>query len=142
MRGRTPTAADGAVAAVGWDRPPRVDVWGHLHAPMRTLAHVVEWSGDPPLELGHGCDLPSVATALLHGDIDAAFGRVHPPLPGGPKHRLVRLDPVDVVLGEDRPLAADPGGRRRCGWSDAVDQEPSVGGALAGQAAAVVGLDP
>ncbi|GAA2229551.1 LysR family transcriptional regulator [Streptomyces indiaensis] len=100
-------AAEAAVAAaVGTDRPLRVDVWGHLYAPMRTLAEVAGRAGE--LVLGHGRDLPSVTAALLRGDIDAAFGRVHPPLPAGLAHRLVRLEPVDAVLGADHPLAAEP----------------------------------
>ncbi|MET9859525.1 LysR family transcriptional regulator [Streptomyces smyrnaeus] len=100
-------AADAAVAAVVvTDDPLRVDVWGHLYAPMRTLAQVVGGTGE--LTLGHGRDLPSVTTALLRGDIDAAFGRVHPPLPAGLAHRLVRLEPVDAVLSENHPLAAEP----------------------------------
>ncbi|MET8862720.1 LysR substrate-binding domain-containing protein [Nonomuraea sp. NPDC004580] len=60
------------------------------------------------MELGHGRDLPSVITALLHGHIDAAFGRVHAPLPAGLTHRLVRLEPVDAVLHADHPLAEVP----------------------------------
>ncbi|MBQ0865711.1 LysR family transcriptional regulator [Streptomyces sp. RK75] len=100
-------AADAAVAAaVGTDDPLRVDVWGHLYAPMRTLAQVAGRAGE--LTLGHGRDLPSVTTALLRGDIDAAFGRVHPPLPVGLAHRLVRLEPVDAILSQDHPLAAEP----------------------------------
>ncbi|MFJ7338494.1 LysR family transcriptional regulator [Streptomyces sp. NPDC101116] len=100
-------AAEAAVAAaVGTDRPLRVDVWGHLYAPMRTLAEVAGRAGE--LVLGHGRDLPSVTAALLCGDIDAAFGRVHPPLPAGLAHRLVRLEPVDAVLGADHPLAGEP----------------------------------
>ncbi|MFI9307318.1 LysR family transcriptional regulator [Streptomyces triculaminicus] len=104
---QTLAAADAAVAAaVGTHRPLRVDVWGHLYAPMRTLAQVAERAGD--LTLGHGRDLPSVTNALLHGDIDAAFGRVHPPLHTGLTHRLVRLEPVDAVLSAAHPLAAEP----------------------------------
>lgn len=100
-------AADAAVAAVtGTNRPLRVDVWGHLYAPMRTLAQVAGRAGE--LALGHGRDLPSVTTALLRGDIDAAFGRAHPPLPAGLAHRLIRLEPVDAVLSADHPLAAEP----------------------------------
>ncbi|MGW2558615.1 LysR family transcriptional regulator [Streptomyces sp. NPDC001514] len=103
----TVAAADAAVvAAVGKDRPLRVDVWGHLYAPMRTLAQVAGRAGE--LVLGHGRDLPSVTDALMHGDIDAAFGRVHPPLRAGLAHRLVRLEPVDAVLSADHPLAAEP----------------------------------
>ncbi|MFF8262622.1 LysR family transcriptional regulator [Streptomyces virginiae] len=103
---QTVTAADAAVAAaVGKDRPLHVDVWGHLYAPMRTLAQVAGRAGE--LVLGHGRDLPSVTDALLHGDIDAAFGRVHPPLHTALVHRLVRLEPVDAVLSADHPLAAE-----------------------------------
>lgn len=104
---QTLASADAAVtAAVGKDRPLRVDVWGHLYAPMRTLAEVAGGAGE--LVLGHGRDLRSVTAALLHGDVDAAFGRVHPPLHPGLTHRLVRLEPVDAVLGADHPLAAEP----------------------------------
>ncbi|WP_037670201.1 LysR family transcriptional regulator [Streptomyces griseus] len=106
---RTLAAADQALAAVRDERRPlRVDVWGHLYAPTRTLAQVAARIGEPSLEFGHGRDVRSVAAALLHGDIDAGFGRVHPPLPAGLTHRLVRLEPVDVILGTDHPLAAEP----------------------------------
>ncbi|MFB7027117.1 MULTISPECIES: LysR family transcriptional regulator [unclassified Streptomyces] len=104
---RTLEAADAAVASVtGEERPLRVDVWGHLYAPTRTLARVAGWSGE--LTLGHGRDLASVTGALLAGDVDVAFGRVHPPLRAGLTHRLVRLEPVDAVLGADHPLASEP----------------------------------
>lgn len=58
--------------------------------------------------VGHGRDLPSVTASPLNGDIDAAFGRVHPPLHAGLSHRLVPLEPVDAVLSVDHPLAAEP----------------------------------
>ncbi|MFB7173218.1 LysR family transcriptional regulator [Streptomyces sp. NPDC056254] len=100
------TAADAAVAAVtGPDRPLHVDVWGHLYAPMRSLAQIAGQAGE--LVPGHGRDLPSVTEALLRGDIDAAFGRIHPPLHPGLVHRLVRLEPVDAVLSAAHPLAAE-----------------------------------
>ncbi|MFJ3216899.1 LysR family transcriptional regulator [Kitasatospora sp. NPDC086801] len=98
-----------AVAAVGGaGRPLRVDVWGHLYAPMRTVAQAV--GGVPGLEVEPvpGRDLPSVAAALLRGESDAGFGRVHPPADGGDAgltHRLVRLEPVDALLSTDHPLA-------------------------------------
>ncbi|KJS51622.1 LysR family transcriptional regulator, partial [Streptomyces rubellomurinus subsp. indigoferus] len=90
----------------GTDRPLRVDVWGHLYAPLRTLAQVAGRAGE--LALGHGRELPSATAGLLHCDIDAAFGRVHPPLPAGLAHRLVRLAPVDGVLRTDHQPAAEP----------------------------------
>ncbi|MBV6700577.1 LysR family transcriptional regulator [Kitasatospora aureofaciens] len=100
---------DRAVAAVTCTgRPLRIDVWGHLYAPMRTVAQAVD--GTPGLEVEPvpGRDLPSVAAALLRGEPDAGFGRVHP-LPDGRDagltHRLVRLEPVDALLSTDHPLA-------------------------------------
>ncbi|MDH6703848.1 DNA-binding transcriptional LysR family regulator [Kitasatospora sp. MAA19] len=100
---------DRAVAAVGCaERPLRIDVWGHLYAPMRTVAQAV--GGVPGLEVEPvpGRDLPSVAAALLRGESDAGFGRVHALPDGGDaglRHRLVRLEPVDALLSTDHPLA-------------------------------------
>ncbi|MDO3650630.1 LysR family transcriptional regulator [Nocardia mangyaensis] len=95
-------AITGLVDAHG---PLRIDVWGHQYDPLRTLAQVATAPDAPALQPGHGRDLPAVAGALLRGDIDAGFGRVHPPLPAGLTHRLIRLEPVDVVLGDDHPFA-------------------------------------
>jgi DNA-binding transcriptional LysR family regulator len=106
---RTLTAGEHAVASVlGTGRRLRIDVWGHLYAPMRTVAQVLETLPDADVEPGAGRDLPSVAAALLRGEIDAGFGRVHP-LPdqqdAGLTHRLVRLEPVDAIVGIGHPLA-------------------------------------
>ncbi|MFF2084100.1 LysR family transcriptional regulator [Nocardia sp. NPDC058176] len=102
----TLAAAERAVAGLAESRGPvRIDVWGHQYAPLRTLAQVATAPDAPTLQPGHGRDLPAVAAALIRGDIDAGFGRVHPPLPEGLTHRLIRLEPVDVVLGDDHPLA-------------------------------------
>lgn len=101
--------AEQAVAAVrGTGRPLRIDVWGHLYAPMRTLAQAVDAAPGLEVEPVPGRDLPSVAAALLRGESDAGFGRVHT-LPDGTDagltHRLVRLEPVDALLSVDHPLA-------------------------------------
>ncbi|MFI1377806.1 LysR family transcriptional regulator [Embleya sp. NPDC020886] len=106
---RALAAADLAVDALRQARPGvRLDVWGHLYAPMRTLARVIEAAPGLDLEPGAGRDLPTVAAAILRGDVDAGFGRVHP-MPGGTPHglthRLVRLEPVDAVVGIGHPLA-------------------------------------
>ncbi|MFI9331125.1 LysR family transcriptional regulator [Kitasatospora sp. NPDC052868] len=103
---------EAAVAAVACVRRPlRIDVWGHLYAPMRTVAQAVEGAPGLEVEPVPGRDLPSVAAALLRGGTDAGFGRVHP-LPGGLgeglTHRLVRLEPVDALLSTDHPLADRP----------------------------------
>ncbi|MEU8923180.1 LysR family transcriptional regulator [Kitasatospora sp. NPDC048545] len=98
-----------AVAAVGCAaRPLRIDVWGHLYAPMRTLAQAVDAAPGLTVEPVPGRDLPSVAAALLRGESDAGFGRVHPLPDGGDTgltHRLVRLEPVDALLSTGHPLA-------------------------------------
>ncbi|WP_141576864.1 LysR family transcriptional regulator [Actinomadura sp. WMMA1423] len=101
---RAAEAAVGAVHAAG--RPLRIDLWGHLYGPARTVAPVIEEGPELDVELGMGRDLPAAAAALLRGDVDAAFGRVHPPLPDGLAHRLVRLEPVDVLVAAGDPLAA------------------------------------
>ncbi|MBO3747521.1 LysR family transcriptional regulator [Streptosporangiaceae bacterium NEAU-GS5] len=95
-------------AAVGAGQAVRIDVWGHLFAPLRTLAQAAETLDAISLEPGPARDWPSAAQALLRGDTDLGFGRVHP-LPGGREagiaHRLVRLEPVDAVVSASHPLA-------------------------------------
>lgn len=102
-------AGERAVAAVTGAGPVvRIDTWGHLYAPMRTVADAVRALGPVRWEPGPGRDWPSVARALLRGDTDLGFGRIHP-LPDGRDagltHRLVRLEPVDAVVGPSHPLA-------------------------------------
>jgi len=102
-------AGERAVAAVtGAGAVVRIDTWGHLYAPMRTVAEAVRALGAVRLEPGPGRDWPSVAAALMRGDTDLGFGRVHP-LPGGGDagltQRLVRLEPVDAVVSASHPLA-------------------------------------
>jgi DNA-binding transcriptional LysR family regulator len=75
---------------------------------MRTVAQALDGAPGLEVEPVPGRDLPSVAAALLRGESDAGFGRVHP-LPDGRDagltHRLVRLEPVDVLLSAGHPLA-------------------------------------
>lgn len=113
---------DAAVAAARHvERPLRIDYWGHLFAPMRTLAPVIERVGGAvTVETGPGRDLPGVLDGLDRSATDVGFGRVHgvgggvgggaDGRAGGARdaaytHRLVRLEPVDVVISEDHPLA-------------------------------------
>ena len=94
------TDGDRAVAAARHTtRPVRLDVWGHLYGPMRTVGQVVEETPEIRAEVGLSRDLPAAVTALLHGEIDAGFGRVYPLAPHGEDRltsRLARLEPVDV----------------------------------------------
>lgn len=104
-------AGDRAVAAARDDeRPLRIDFWGHLFAPMRTLRPVIDHLPDIGFETGPARDLPGVIDALTRSATDVGFGRVHP-LDGarddgyGHTHRLVRLEPVDAAVGTEHPLA-------------------------------------
>ncbi|MDH6111696.1 DNA-binding transcriptional LysR family regulator [Kitasatospora sp. MAP12-15] len=105
-------AGAAAVAAVGQDgRPVRVDVWGHLFQPLRTVREALEAleAGAVQVEVGPGRDLPGIGAALVRGEIGAGFGRFHPLGDGldlALAHRLVRLEPVDAVIAADHPLAA------------------------------------
>jgi DNA-binding transcriptional LysR family regulator len=92
-----------AAAAAGEERPLRLDVWGHLFSPMRTVQQVLDHAPGLRIEPGSARDLPAVISALGRGEADAGFGRV----PDGavPAHRLVRLEPVDAILSPDHVLA-------------------------------------
>ncbi|MEU7167210.1 LysR family transcriptional regulator [Streptomyces morookaense] len=109
---RTLVHADRAVAAARHvDRPLRIDFWGHLFAPMRTLRPVVDHltGTGPAVETGPGRDLPGVLDALGRAATDVGFGRVHrlgnTAQDSAYTHRLVRLEPVDVVVGAGHRLA-------------------------------------
>jgi DNA-binding transcriptional LysR family regulator len=100
---------DRAVAAARHvDRPLRIDFWGHLFAPMRTLAPVIDHvAGVVAVETGPGRDLPGVLDGLDRATTDVGFGRVHGvdgSRDAAYTHRLVRLEPVDVVIGADHRL--------------------------------------
>ncbi|MFI6447700.1 LysR family transcriptional regulator [Kitasatospora sp. NPDC050543] len=104
------TAGAAAVAAVREvERPVRLDLWGHLFHPLRTVREVLDApAAAVHAEVGVGRDLPAVAGALLRGEADAGFGRFHH---WGEQrdveldHRLVRLEPVDALIAAGHPLA-------------------------------------
>jgi DNA-binding transcriptional LysR family regulator len=101
---RLVAAGDAAsAAAVGEERPLRLDVWGHLFGPMRTVQQVLDHDPGLRIEPGAARDLPAVISALGRDEIDAGFGRV--PGDAALAHRLVRLEPVDAVLSAGHKLA-------------------------------------
>ena len=122
--------ADRAVqAARDPGRPLRIDVWGHLYAPMRTVAQVIEATPELRAEIGHSRDFPATVTALLRSETDVGFGRVHPVGQQDRERisaRLARLEPVDVVLSTGHPLLACPGcGQPTCGTASCGAPPPS-----------------
>ncbi|WP_194926146.1 LysR family transcriptional regulator [Catenulispora pinisilvae] len=112
---QTLAQGDRAVAAARHvERPLRIDYWGHLFAPMRTLAPVIDYLARAvavSVETGPGRDLPGVLDALVRTATDVGFGRAHGAdgaqgaEHAGYAHRLVRLEPVDVVVGDRHRLA-------------------------------------
>jgi DNA-binding transcriptional LysR family regulator len=126
-------AADTAVASVtGADRPLRIGFWGHLFQPMRSVRAALEHADRLAVELGPERDLPAAAAALRRGDVDAGFGRVHGSAglaQAGLAHRLVRLEPVDAILGQDHPLAGRAG-LRPADLADSTLMFPAAGGRL------------
>ena len=103
---------DRAVAAArNTSRPLRVDVWGHLYGPMRTVGQVIAGTPGLSTEVGLSRDLPATVTALMHGEIDAGFGRVHSLASELLSTRLARVEPVDAVLSAGHPLARQPEAR-------------------------------
>lgn len=104
--------ADRAIEAVrDPGRPLRIDVWGHLYDPMRTVGQVIAATPEIRAETGHSRDLPAAMTSLRHGEIDAGFGRVHPGRDQEHERvtaRLARLEPVDAVMSTGHPLAGRP----------------------------------
>jgi DNA-binding transcriptional LysR family regulator len=106
---RALAAGDLAVAAARREeRPLRIDVWGHMYVPTRTVREALAELPGLDVELGTSRDLPAAVTSLRRGEIDVGFGRVHPPADGGPlTHRLVRLEPVDVVMSAEHPFARE-----------------------------------
>jgi DNA-binding transcriptional LysR family regulator len=101
--------ADRAIeAARNPGRPLRIDVWGHLYGPMRTVGQVIAATPEIRAETGHSRDLPAAMASLLHGEIDAGFGRVHLASDQEQERitsRLARLEPVDAVVSTGHPLA-------------------------------------
>ncbi|MBO2451387.1 LysR family transcriptional regulator [Actinomadura barringtoniae] len=108
---RTLTAAETAVAAARHDdRPLRLDVWGHMFAPMQTIREVVDRRPDLDIELSLRRGLAAATSALLREETDVGFGRVHAQGEGLPEaltHRLVRLQPMAAVLNAQHPLAGE-----------------------------------
>ncbi|MFG7944941.1 MULTISPECIES: LysR family transcriptional regulator [Streptomyces] len=102
-------AARAAAEAV---RPPvphplRVDVVDGRLAPLHLVRALLEEDPALPVNLSMRQALHASLPALVRGEIDCAFGRVHPDagIPPEATSRLVRLEPVCALLPRTHPLA-------------------------------------
>ncbi|MBP2703239.1 LysR family transcriptional regulator [Microbispora sp. RL4-1S] len=100
-------AADAAVAAVqGTPRTLRVDVLHERLAPAVMARRLVEKDSAIAVELSSRRTLTHAVPALLRGEIDLTFGRIHGQQPRALTHRIIRLEPLLVAVDADHPLAA------------------------------------
>jgi DNA-binding transcriptional LysR family regulator len=101
--------ADAAVAAARVDsRPLRVDIWGQVQDPLRQLRDLINRTPDLLVELSMRRSTVAAMEALQHGQIDAAFGRVHDlphPWPDELARRIVLLEPLAAAVSLEHPLA-------------------------------------
>jgi DNA-binding transcriptional LysR family regulator len=131
-------AADAAAQAAqpaSW--PLRVDVWGHVQAPVRILRQLLDQTPELLIQLSMRRSLPAALQALEHGEIDACFGRVQDlgqPWPAGLAHRPVLLERLAVAADSEDPLADasllhPPDLRAWILWVPAAGSAPEVLGA-------------
>jgi DNA-binding transcriptional LysR family regulator len=131
-------AADAAAQAAqpaSW--PLRVDVWGHVQAPVRMVRRLIEQTPELLIQPSMRRSLPAALEALEHGEVDACFGRVQDlgqPWPAALTHRPVLLERLAVAVDAEHPLADAP--LRRASdlrqwtlWVPAAGSAPEVLGA-------------
>ncbi|MEU4679090.1 LysR family transcriptional regulator [Micromonospora sp. NPDC023737] len=89
-------------------RPVRVDVWGHLHPPLRWMRRLSTTEPALAIEVSMRRSMGAAAEALLRGEIDVAFGRVHDldrPLPAELRHQPVQLGRNGALMNAGHPFA-------------------------------------
>jgi DNA-binding transcriptional LysR family regulator len=105
-------AADAAVLAVRETGTPlRVDVLDTRLAPRRLVEAVREVEPELRVEVSMRRSMQVALGALERGEIDVAFGRVGDVTGAWPSqisHRLVRLEPIAVVVAKSHPFAKAP----------------------------------
>ncbi|MGH8879202.1 MAG: LysR family transcriptional regulator [Stackebrandtia sp.] len=99
---------EAAAVVTGRHRRLRVDVWGHLYQPARTLGPAVRLLPTDTVELGMCRDRNAAAASLTRGEIDAGFGRVPAHPDADLASEIVRLEPLDAVLSAGHPLSDRP----------------------------------
>lgn len=102
--------ADAALAAARAlpAEPLRVDVWGHLHAPMRLVRRFAEEHPEVVIELSMRRSLPQALAAVQRRELDLAFGNVADlagPLPEGLRAVPVAVTPLLALVNRAGPFA-------------------------------------
>jgi DNA-binding transcriptional LysR family regulator len=87
--------------------PLRVDVWGHLHEPLRLIRRFAETYSQASVELSMRRNLPQALGALQRREVDLAFGDVLDlpgALPTGLLAELVAVSPLAALVNRTGPL--------------------------------------
>lgn len=99
-------ASDAMVAAVKRStRVLRVDVLHERLSPALLVRRLTEEDPRITVELSSRRSLTVAVPALLRGEIDLTFGRVHGTQPRTLTHRVIRLEPLLVIVDDSHPLA-------------------------------------
>ena len=99
-------AVDVAVAAAAGEFSPiRVDVLAEPLAPTLMVDQLAAAEPDMVFERSARRGVAAAVAALLRGEIDLAFGRLHGNLGVGVTHRLIRSEPLLILVPHDHPLA-------------------------------------
>lgn len=99
-------AADAAVAAVAGEFSPiRVDVLAEPLAPTLMVDQLAAAEPGLVFERSARRGVAAAIAALLRGEIDLAFGRIHGTTDKGIAHCLIRSEPLLILVPRDHPLA-------------------------------------
>lgn len=97
-----------AEEVLGTDRPLLVDVLRARSTPQRVLNLARSLAPDAAMEARYHGGFGAAFRALIGGGLDVAFGRtrgVPEPVPDAFIHRLVRVEPLGLLLPGEHPLA-------------------------------------
>ncbi|MQY10291.1 Hca operon transcriptional activator HcaR [Streptomyces sp. RB5] len=101
-------AATSVLAPAG--KPLRVDVWGiQRFVPYRFVEQLAALRPPLPVEPSMRRSTWAAMEALLRGEVDVAFGRVHDldrPWPQELRHRIAWLEPIALLVTRDHRLAS------------------------------------
>lgn len=99
-------AADAAVATMSDEYSPiRVDVLAEPLAPTLLVDQLARAEPSLVFERSARRGVAAAITALLNGDVDIAFGRVHGRPDPRVSHSLIRTEPLIVLVPREHPLA-------------------------------------